>query len=163
MGEFRIRNSPAENPGAESQFPGPPAAGDRSRPSGPWTPPAALLEVSEDDDLIPELLGAFMADVSGRLRRMAGAISAGDVSRLRTEAHAMKGGAKQIGADSLASLCLELESAAAQAAPAHLADMLKRLEDAFDDVRLTMEQYLSRPVPWLGSRDEAQPAAGKAV
>ena len=110
-----------------------------------WAPPALLLEVaSGDDDLIREVVGDFERDTENRLELTRRALAAGDRAKLRAEAHAIKGGARQVGAVAVADICQQIELAAPQSSPYELADRLTLLEAEFRQVCGAMNVYLNR-------------------
>ena len=67
-----------------------------------------------------DLIEAFRADSAPRLGQMREAIANGDTKGLSDAAHAIKGGAQQMGADALASICQKLELAAMDTAASEL-------------------------------------------
>ncbi|HWD00194.1 MAG TPA: Hpt domain-containing protein [Candidatus Sulfopaludibacter sp.] len=80
-------------------------------PCFPWPLPEALQQLATDGGaaLVIEILDLFVSDTCRRLRSLREALERGDPVRLKAQAHAVKGSAIQVGADSLAALCLELE------------------------------------------------------
>jgi len=73
-----------------------------------------ILQLSDDGgaDLLRELIAIFFAEAPARLDHLRGGIVEGDPSRVNRAAHAMKGGAANIGASRLAGLCGQLEKQA---------------------------------------------------
>ena len=70
-----------------------------------WSRPASLLEWASDDSaLIADLIEVFSTDTDVRI-----ALAASNLLNVRAEAHAVKGGARQVGADAEAQACEELE------------------------------------------------------
>ena len=110
-----------------------------------WAPPALLLEVaSGDDDLIREVVADFERDTESRLEKTRRALAGCDRAVLRAEAHAIKGGARQVGAVVVGDLCQQIELAAPQASPYELADRLTQLEAEFRKTCAGMHEYFSR-------------------
>jgi HPt (histidine-containing phosphotransfer) domain-containing protein len=110
-----------------------------------WTPPADLVELAfADAAILAEVLDAFTVDADARVRSMDAALSMGDAARLRAQAHAMEGGAGQIGADDLASLCRELELASGMVDSPRLASMVERIQSAYGGLRLALARYSAR-------------------
>jgi HPt (histidine-containing phosphotransfer) domain-containing protein len=107
--------------------------------------PSALAEVAADDEtVVVDLIETFLADTTARIRQMRLAVANGDASRLRGEAHTIKGSAKQIGADSLATTCHELESSDSPITA--LETLLRRIEDQFKEISVAMIEYCERSV-----------------
>jgi HPt (histidine-containing phosphotransfer) domain-containing protein len=72
-----------------------------------------LRQVSlEDDEFLLELLQTYLEDAVKQRADLAQAAAAEDVQLLAERAHRIKGGASNLGADSLARLCAELERSA---------------------------------------------------
>ena len=111
---------------------------------GGWTPPRLLLELAANGcGLETELIEAFKTDTAIRLDRLRHAITSADAARLRAEAHTIKGSAWQMGADSVASMCQEIEVAAGQTALAQMDERVDRLEARFVEVCRAMTLYSS--------------------
>ena len=126
---------------------------------GIWSPPASLLEIaSGDDDLITELIQAFRSDAMGRIQRIQGAVAAGDFSRIRAEAHAIKGSARQVGADAVADRCQELERVAQAGNASLAAELWFRVQEALEDAYFGMALYCgTRGIDIGGRRSENEP------
>lgn len=72
-----------------------------------------LRQVSlDDEEFLLELLQTYLADSAAQRAALEQAIAAEDLQELAERAHCIKGGASNLGAESLASLCAELERAA---------------------------------------------------
>ena len=72
-----------------------------------------LRQVSlDDDEFLLELLEIYLEDAVRQRAGLAQATAASDAQMLAERAHRIKGGASNLGADSLARLCAELERAA---------------------------------------------------
>jgi len=70
-----------------------------------------ILELSEDGgpELLRELIGIFFEEAPARLDHLRGGTVDHDPARVARAAHAMKGGASNIGAARLAAFCAQLE------------------------------------------------------
>jgi HPt (histidine-containing phosphotransfer) domain-containing protein len=88
-------------------------AGTAARSGEPWNPPAELLELG--DGLILELVKIFKTDTARRLSRIGDLLSREDFDGVKAAAHTIKGGARQMGVNAVASICEEVEAAARQA------------------------------------------------
>jgi CheY-like chemotaxis protein/HPt (histidine-containing phosphotransfer) domain-containing protein len=108
-----------------------------------WTLPEALRELADDGDpgLILELIEAFRADTAPRLGRMGEAIANADTKGLSSAAHTIKGCARQMGADAMASICQELELAAMDTPTPELVRRLTALEAEFAEVSRAMSLW----------------------
>jgi HPt (histidine-containing phosphotransfer) domain-containing protein len=110
-----------------------------------WTPPKLLRELAADGSgLETELIEAFKTDTATRLQRLHSAAANADAARLRMEAHTIKGSARQMGADAIASMCQEIELAAIEAPPWRLAERVDRLEAHFAEVSRAMTLYSNK-------------------
>lgn len=58
---------------------------------------------------INSVAALFLSDATGRLKRLRGAIEAHDCKAVFEEAHSLKGGSANIGAERLAAMCRELQ------------------------------------------------------
>jgi len=127
-----------------------PPSGARTTPSASslheaWSPPPLLLETAcGDDDLIAELILTFSTDTAARIRRSREAFAACYFSRIRMEAHTIKGGARQVGADAVAEACQELETVARLQEAFLVAARLDRVQEVFEEIGGEMASYSSR-------------------
>lgn len=72
-----------------------------------------LRQVSlDDDEFLLELLETYLEDAVQQRQDLAAAASEQDSQLLAQRAHRIKGGASNLGAESLAQLCAELERSA---------------------------------------------------
>jgi HPt (histidine-containing phosphotransfer) domain-containing protein len=121
-----------------------------------WSPPLFLLETASGDDcLMADLVDAFDTDTSVRIQRVRAALAASDFSIIRMEAHAIRGGARQVGADAVADACQDIESVCNLQEALLVAARLNRLQELFEEIRLAMSSYcssrsLNPSVPALG-------------
>jgi HPt (histidine-containing phosphotransfer) domain-containing protein len=107
-----------------------------------WAPPAWLLEVaSSDDSLIADLLDVFKTSTETSLEQMRTALVTVDVSRLRVEAHKIKGSAKQVGADALAEVSQTLELASNLTPVSRLGELVDRCQKVFGETQSAMTSY----------------------
>jgi two-component system, sensor histidine kinase and response regulator len=108
-----------------------------------WTLPETLRELADDGTagLIQELIEAFRADTAPRLGRMREAIANADTKGLNYAAHTIKGCARQMGADAMASICQELELAPMDTPTSELARRLTDLEGEFAEVSRAMSLW----------------------
>ena len=107
-----------------------------------WALPEELRQLAEcgDPGLVDEILSVFRTDTARRLGVMRAALDGGQRMSLRSEAHAIKGSAGQVGASSLASMCQRLEATALTAPVGDLANLLGEIETAFTQICQQMPQ-----------------------
>jgi HPt (histidine-containing phosphotransfer) domain-containing protein len=70
----------------------------------------ALDRVGDDEEVLAEVIGLFLQDVSGRMDDIRRAIREGDPKRLETAAHTLKGAASCLGGESTAAAASRLEA-----------------------------------------------------
>jgi HPt (histidine-containing phosphotransfer) domain-containing protein len=101
-----------------------------------------LLEAAAGDDgLIVRLIDAFGRDTNARVEQMRRALAASNFPNIRSEAHTVKGSARQMGADEVAEACQELEIACDLQDPSLIAARLNRVQGLFDEIRGAMTAY----------------------
>jgi HPt (histidine-containing phosphotransfer) domain-containing protein len=101
--------------------------------SGLWSLPSAIIELaSQDPELIPDLIEAFTTDTAERIRRVSAALAVSDFAAVRAQGHAIKGGARQIGALAVAEASEELEAAGDSRDAALVGHRLALLREAFE-------------------------------
>jgi HPt (histidine-containing phosphotransfer) domain-containing protein len=108
-----------------------------------WQPPEIIRDLGDDaaDELLAELVDAFCADTSERLHRLREAVAHTNAQAIRKEAHSIKGSALQMGADAMASLCQEIELAAASGLVQGFGRPMDALHRSFDAVQRLMIAY----------------------
>jgi HPt (histidine-containing phosphotransfer) domain-containing protein len=101
-----------------------------------WVLPDELLQLAEygQKEVVQEVLTIFQSDTAQRLVKVQTAAAAGHRPEVRSQAHAMKGSAAQVGAPTMAALCQTLESQALTAEKAELDGLLTRIRHAFNEV-----------------------------
>ena len=87
------------------------------------------LQDDGQPDIITEFIDIFLADLPGRLARIAEALEPADpkVSELRSAAHALKGSSGSVGAVGLSGLCGQLESIARAGSSAGAKELFERI------------------------------------
>jgi len=115
---------------------------------GEWSPPVSLVEaVSGDTAVIGELIDAFHADTDGRIRQIQAALTVTEFDTIRSEAHSIKGGARQLGADALANACQQLETLCQMREAPIVAAGLRRVQQLYTETLRAMAAYSARPGP----------------
>ncbi|MFM1945460.1 MAG: hypothetical protein RI897_4442 [Verrucomicrobiota bacterium] len=99
----------------------------------------ALQEPGEPDP-VAELSSLFLADTPARIQAIHQAANAGHASPIREAAHSLKGSASNFGAKTLASICAQIEKAAAQGDTSTAAKLLPDLSKEFERVCFVLEQ-----------------------
>ena len=96
-----------------------------------WSLPEALQQLAQDGEreIVAEVLTLFQSDTKSRLKDLRGAVESGDRKRVRSQAHSLKGSAVQVGANSMAEACREMELTA-ETRP-QLAPLLQEIEGRF--------------------------------
>jgi len=119
----------------DSPAPAAPAAA----PEAPLMDFARLEEFKEfdDDDLTMtrEVIGLFLADTPDRIEAIAQAAAAGDAPALSRAAHALKGGASNVGAKAIQQHADALESAAKEGLPADAPKRAAKLRELWEETR----------------------------
>lgn len=100
--------------------------------SASWVLPDELRQLAEsDEDLVKEVLSVFQSDTADRVRKLRAGVEQNDRTVVRSQAHAIKGSAGQVGALDVASLCRQIEMDAPTADLATLRKLTGQLETAF--------------------------------
>jgi PAS domain S-box-containing protein len=101
--------------------------------------PEFVRRVGGNEALCRELVGVFLDRLPAQRERLAEALETGDLEKIRSEAHAVKGMAANISASQLREMAAEAERRAADGDPEGAARALDRLTEAFqrldDEVR----------------------------
>jgi HPt (histidine-containing phosphotransfer) domain-containing protein len=125
------------------------AAGD------PWDWSKALATVQGSEELLREIIEAFLEEVPRQFEAMRRAIEESDAALLRRAAHTVKGSARYFGADQASDLAMRIESLATGGDP----------KDAIPAVEL-LEREIARITPLLSSRlaldSEAMPSGNRS-
>jgi HPt (histidine-containing phosphotransfer) domain-containing protein len=97
----------------------------------------------DDEDLTTtrEVIGLFAADTPPRLSALQAAVDAGDAGALAKTAHALKGGASNIGAKAIQQHADALESAAKEAMPADARQRVQKLRDLWEQTRVLLDGW----------------------
>lgn len=98
-----------------------------------WAVPGTLLYLADDlnTDLIMDLIEIFCSDIPRRLTQVRDALRDCDHKGIRDRIHSIKGSAQQMGADGMARMCLDIETAASEVPTGQLSERVERLEAEF--------------------------------
>jgi PAS domain S-box-containing protein len=102
------------------------------------------LSAEEGPELIRELVAIFFGEAPARLEQLRGGVAELDLPRITRAAHAMKGGAGNIGAARLASICGRLEQESRSGALTDGPQLVAALERELARVRGLLDQRLAR-------------------
>jgi HPt (histidine-containing phosphotransfer) domain-containing protein len=95
-----------------------------------------------EPDLVQEVLGLFVADAQERLVALAAAEATHDPEALQRAAHALKGGAANIGAHQLESHCRDLEEMGRAGETAGATARIAAIREEFARIKTEIAQLL---------------------
>jgi CheY-like chemotaxis protein/HPt (histidine-containing phosphotransfer) domain-containing protein len=101
---------------------------------------ALLRRLMGDRRLAGITLQGFVQDVPLQLNRLRARVEAADASGARSQAHALKGAAATVGAESLQALALALERAGAEGRLDRCGELLPRAVEEFERFKRTIER-----------------------
>jgi HPt (histidine-containing phosphotransfer) domain-containing protein len=109
-----------------------------------WHLPETLREIEESGDktIVLELIDSFQNDTASRFERLHGAVARLDAATVTAEAHAMRGSARQMGAEALANLCQAVEAGAPRMNWLELKGQLEQADLRFAEVRNAMSEFV---------------------
>jgi HPt (histidine-containing phosphotransfer) domain-containing protein len=93
-----------------------------------------LMADSGDAEIVAEILDIFKMDTAQRLQVLREALSRTDRVRVQQQAHSIKGSAVQVGANSLAALCQQIELDAGTQPCGELASLVGQAEADFESL-----------------------------
>jgi CheY-like chemotaxis protein/HPt (histidine-containing phosphotransfer) domain-containing protein len=129
----------AQKPAAPADAAAPAATAPASAPEAPLMDFARLEEFREFDDdeqtMTREVIDLFLSDTPPRLAAMRAAIDAGDAGALTRAAHALKGGASNIGAKAIQQHADALEAASREAMPEDAQLRVAKLAELWEQTR----------------------------
>jgi len=114
------------------------AAGEPRKPI--FNGEALLRRLMGDRRLAGITLQGFVQDVPLQLNRLRARVEAADASGARSQAHALKGAAATVGAESLQALALALERAGAEGRLDRCGELLPRAVEEFERFKRTIER-----------------------
>ena len=128
-------------------------AADPPQPSAPVFDRAAFLaRVMDDEELLREITGLFLADAPVQLETLAAAVASGDCTLAGRTAHTIKGSSANVGGEALRETAFEMEKAGKAGDLAALQSLLPRIQERFARLKEAMEQD-------AGADDAEQPRA----
>jgi CheY-like chemotaxis protein/HPt (histidine-containing phosphotransfer) domain-containing protein len=101
----------------------------------------ALRErLGDDDALVQELIGIFLADIPDQIQLLEDAVLTGDTSLVRQHAHKLKGAAGSFGAPGLHASAIAIESAAKEHRTDQLPQLLETVKTEFGRLQQTLQR-----------------------
>jgi HPt (histidine-containing phosphotransfer) domain-containing protein len=99
-----------------------------------WVFPESLQQLlgEGEAEFLAEIIELFKSQTRGRMRLLRAAVDNGRWEEVRAQAHAIKGGSSQVGADRLAVVCSEIESGA-KSAISEAAALVSEAEFLFEE------------------------------
>jgi HPt (histidine-containing phosphotransfer) domain-containing protein len=99
-----------------------------------------VLQDEGQPDVVAELIDIYLDDLPERLASVREALSAGEPSKIRSAAHALKGSSASIGAVRLAAICGDLEAIGKQGITAGASDLLPTILTEADRAAQILDQ-----------------------
>jgi CheY-like chemotaxis protein len=97
--------------------------------------PAGPTGDADEDDVGPEVVSIYLAELAGRLSAIREAVLADDADSMALAAHTLKSTSALVGAGELAELCRKLEACGRRGLSAAAAGELPMLDDEVESVR----------------------------
>ncbi|MBX3744407.1 MAG: PAS domain S-box protein [Verrucomicrobiae bacterium] len=118
-----------------------------TEPDLPVLDPEPLRSLASPDDprAADDFIRQFLLDAPAILDRLESALAEASHSRLRTEAHRLKGSSGYMGAQRLVEACARLEADSRDALPDDATQSVARIRSEFDAARLALENVLAHP------------------
>ena len=96
------------------------------------------------DALVQKVVAAYVGDTPQHLRTLREAVGGQDAATIRRVAHSLKSASANVGADTLARLCKDLELMGRNASVAGAAPLLTDMEEEFQAVRASLNGLLEK-------------------
>jgi len=107
-----------------------------------WAPPQLLCDLETGaSGFVAEMNADFPTDTAARLQHLRRAAANADSSGVRAAVHAIRGSAREMGADAIVKLCLEIESKAPDPIASNVKDRIQELEACFGEISRAMARY----------------------
>jgi CheY-like chemotaxis protein/HPt (histidine-containing phosphotransfer) domain-containing protein/anti-sigma regulatory factor (Ser/Thr protein kinase) len=103
-----------------------------------------LVSRGMDEEILEKVVPTFLTDKKERIKKLGEAVKAGDAEEVRLYAHAIKGGAANIGAKKLSKVAFELEHTASREDLSNAGELLERIKTEFEKFEL----FVSKP-DWI--------------
>ncbi|MDB5873857.1 MAG: response regulator [Ramlibacter sp.] len=129
----------------DSAPPAPAAPAPKAAPEAPLMDYSRLEEFKEFDDdqltMTREVIGLFLSDTPARIDAMDQAAQAQDAGALSRAAHALKGGASNVGAKAIQQHADALEAASVDGFPADALQRVAKLRELWEDTRQALAAW----------------------
>ncbi|MHC4425094.1 MAG: Hpt domain-containing protein [Planctomycetota bacterium] len=102
---------------------------------------AQLISRIVDEDLVEEIMPVCVADNRERLKMLAEAVEKADTKEVKSNAHAIKGSAANMGAKRLSEVAYRLEHMASQDDLSQAQELLQKIRTEFEK----FESFVSKP------------------
>ena len=93
---------------------------------------------------VAAILATFKTDTTSRLKLLQTAVATADAAEIRTQAHAISGSARLVGADDIVSVCRIIEEAA-NGSSAGLSKLVELIRTRFEEIRCAIDVRISQP------------------
>jgi FOG: HPt domain len=97
------------------------------------------------EDKFAELIETFKTDSARRIALIASAVPAQDLDVVSQEAHGLKGSCRNLGANSLAAICDQMEQDANAGDASQMEQLLTAIEQQFAAIAAVMDDLLEYP------------------
>ena len=97
--------------------------------------PDVLERVQDDKELLLELLDIFQEDFIAKRQILFDAIEQNDFVKIKEVAHSMKGASGNISAKRMYATCMDLEQLAKAGNPVGMAELLKKIDGQFEEIK----------------------------
>lgn len=105
---------------------------------------STLERIGDDEELLVEILQAFLMDTPTKIQDLKDAVDSGEFSQIMKKAHTLKGSCAAIGATGCRNLALQIEMDSRQEESTRLDDLLIELDVSMSNVKNTIREYLAR-------------------
>jgi HPt (histidine-containing phosphotransfer) domain-containing protein len=112
-------------------------------------PPQAVYDHSAmmdrlmgDQELVKAVIRRFLEDLPQQVNRLKQSLEAGDAQSVHRQIHSIKGAAANISANSLVSLALRMEKAAAEGNLQSVTESLPALENQFGQFQKAVAEFI---------------------
>ena len=96
------------------------------------------LSADRGEALLQRVINAFVDDTPQHLKSLGDAIASGNTATMRKAAHTLKSSSANVGADTLAQLCKDLEQLGRNDTTSGAPDLLTAMEREFSAVKGTL-------------------------
>jgi two-component system sensor histidine kinase/response regulator len=102
------------------------------------------LQEEGEPDILNELIELFLSDVPLQLAALREVVDAGGAHSVGRIAHTLRGSSGSMGATRMTTICSELEDVGASGDLSRAPELLERLEEEFERLRMALEAKIAR-------------------